>query len=139
MYNFRMPVEEIEVTMVSPVSPEAIMACAVIEWRKANRDLLIEDVSELFGKIRERGLPVERVALRRIPGGLYSEDVEAFVGRLLAAGYASARSPIIVHDRGLEICKEIVKEELESSPETFPEVARSLGFDIAWANAPTLQ
>ena len=121
--------------MGTPVSPEAIMACAVLRATTAKQDLLIEHISDLFVQIREKGLEVEKVALRRIPGGVYSEDVEAFVGRLLAAGYAVARSPIDVRDRGLRICKEIIKEELESSPENFPKVAKALGFDISWATA----
>jgi hypothetical protein len=58
--------------MEQPVSPEAVIALTLL-----NRDkpLEIKDISAKFLEIREKNLPVGKVALRRIPGGVYSEDV----------------------------------------------------------------
>jgi len=113
--------------MAEEISPEAIMAFAVLQ---SKRSLQIEDVSRLFFEIRQKGLEeVEKVALRRVPGGFYSDDVEAFFGRLLAAGFATARSPITVLENGKALCKAILEKERELHPAALEKVALTLGFD----------
>src|SRR5437867_4108033 len=104
--------------MTGPISPEAIMAWAIIAARRAQKPILIETVSTLFAKLRQERIDdVGRVALRRLPHGLYSEDVEAFFGRLLAGGFAKARSPLDVTEQGLELCRELLDEESQFHPE----------------------
>ena len=65
----------------------------------------------------------------KVPGGVYSEDAEAFVGRFLAAGYAQARSPIKFSERGLEICQEIVRKEREGNLDNLRAAFSALGFE----------
>jgi hypothetical protein len=121
-------------SMANEISPEAIMAFALLKARRSGDPVQIEGLSKLFFEIRQRGLEeVERVALRRVPGGFYSEDVEAFLGRLLAAGYARARSPVTVDDNGENLCKEILRSEMESHPDALRRVADALGFEMSLA------
>src|ERR1022692_3848067 len=116
--------------MTATLPPEVVMACAIKSLRHADRDILIENVSGLFAKLREEKIEeVGRVALRRTPRGLYSEDVEAFFGRLLASGFAEARSPLKVNEEGIQLCQELIDEESQSHPEAFDRVAHVLGFD----------
>lgn len=96
----------------SSVSPQVIMAEAVLDATKKGRTLEVEEMSKLFLDLKKKGIALGEIALRKVPGGVYSEDAEAFVGRFLAAGYAEARSPIKFLDRGLEICREIVQKEI---------------------------
>jgi hypothetical protein len=124
--------------MQEPVAPETIMALALLKARNSGTPIRIEDVSSLFGEARKRGLEMEKVALRRVPGGLYSEDVEAFAGRLFAAGYARARSPITLEPKGVRICEEIVGEELKHNPDTLRAVANALDLEGILATLPTL-
>jgi hypothetical protein len=72
---------------------------------------LVRDVSEIFFRLKQRGFRFRDIALRKIPGGFYSEDVEGFVGQLLSMGYASERSPIKLTDKGKTFCGRIVQEE----------------------------
>jgi hypothetical protein len=117
------------------ISPEAIMAIAVIEADRSKKEIRIEDVSRLFFEISQRGLnEVERVALRKVPeGSYYSDDVDAFFGRLLAAGYATQRSPVRVAQAGVDLCKEILNKEMESHSSSLGRVAKSLGLESVLA------
>src|SRR5260370_6181367 len=118
--------------MTGAISPEAVMGWAIIAARRNQKPILIEDVSGLFAKLRQQNIEeVGRVALRRLPHGLYSEDVEAFFGRLLAGGFAKARSPLDVNDKGVQLCQELIEEESQSHPEALKKVAQVLGFDLS--------
>lgn len=114
---------------VSSVSPQAIMAAAVLDSKKKGHPLEVEEMSKLFLDLKKKGIALGEIALRKVPGGVYSEDAEAFVGRFLAAGYAQARSPIDFSDRGLEICQEIVQKELEGNLENLRAAFSALGFE----------
>jgi len=108
------------------------MAYAILTTIKAGRPVLIEDVSSLFAKLRQENIAaVGNVALRRTPRGLYSEDVEAFFGRLLAGGFATARGPLHPNENDMTLCTEIVNEESQSHPEALLQVAQVLGFDLS--------
>jgi hypothetical protein len=123
--------------MTDQLSPETVMACAILSARSANEPVLIEKISGLFAKLRQEKIEdVGRVALRRVPHGLYSEDVEAFFGRLLAGGFAQARSPLEVNDKGIELCQELIDEESESHAKQLEKVAMVLGFDLSKLKNP---
>jgi hypothetical protein len=116
------------------------MACAILAASRANQPVLIENVSCLFARLRQENIQeVGRVALRRVPHGLYSEDVEAFFGRLLAGGFAKADSPLVINEEGIRLCEELIEEEHESHPEALEKVALVLGFDLSLVKNPTLQ
>ena len=116
------------------------MACAIITARHTNEPVLIEKVSGLFAKLRQANIDdVGKVALRRLPHGLYSEDVEAFFGRLLAAGFARAFSPLEVNDEGVQLCHDLIAEENQAHPEALSKVAQVLGFDLSVINTPILK
>lgn len=113
------------------------MACAILTKKRTNEPVRIEDISGLFAQLREANIEdVGKVALRRRPHGLYSEDVEAFFGRLLAAGFAQAFSPLVVSEEGLQLCQELVIEEDEKHPEALNKVAELLGFDLSMIKGP---
>lgn len=118
----------------SPVSPQVIMAEAVLDATKKGTMLEVEGMSKLFLDLKKMGIALGEIALRKVPGGVYSEDAEAFVGRFLAAGYAVARSPIKFNPRGLEICREIVQKEIKENPENVRAAFCALGFE-----APSLE
>lgn len=126
--------------MTDILSPETVMAYAILAKNRTDEPVRIEDVSSLFAKLREANVEeVGRVALKRRPHGLYSEDVEAFFGRLLAAGFAQAFSPLQVTDKGLQLCQELVMEENQAHPAALKKVAQVLGFDLSLINGPTLK
>ena len=110
--------------------PETIMAMAVLNANAAGQGLEIEDISGLFVELQESDAKVREVALRSVPRGLYSEDVESFVGRFLAAGYAKARSPIKFEESGLRVCRDMVRKALQRNPGEVAKVAAALRYDI---------
>ncbi len=131
------PERKVTTAMTEQLSPEAVMACAILSARGENEPILIEKVSGMFAKLRQERIDfVGRVALRRVPHGLYSEDVEAFFGRLLAGGFAQARSPLVVNEKGVELCRELIDEESESHGEQLRRVATVLGFDLSKLRTP---
>jgi hypothetical protein len=113
----------------SSVSPQAIMAAAVLNAKKRDIQLYVEEISKLFLDLEQKGIGLGQIALRKVPGGVYSEDAEAFVGRFLAAGYATARSPIDFSEKGLSICESIVKKESDRNRENLRTALSALGFD----------
>lgn len=125
--------------MTAIFSPETVMASAIIiSERHTHEPIQIEGVAGLFAKLRaEKVEEVGQVALRKVPHGLYSEDIEAFFGRLLASGFAEAFSPLKVNEQGLRLCQELVDEEGQAHPDAFAKVAAVLGFDLAVLNNPT--
>jgi hypothetical protein len=126
--------------MGAELSPETVMAYAIVDARRGNKPILIESVSGLFAKLRQADTgDVARVALRRLPHGLYSEDVEAFFGRLLAGGFAQAFSPLEVNEEGVKLCQELIDEESRAHPEALKRVAQVLGFDLSLIKNPTPQ
>jgi len=112
------------------VSPQAIMAAAVLDAKTKGASLEIEGVSKLFLELEKSGIDLGQIALRKVPGGVYSDDAEAFVGRFLAAGYATARSPISFGEKGIEICKSIVKKECEGNSDNLRRALSALGLTM---------
>jgi len=110
--------------------PETIMAMAVLEASAAGKGIRIEDISKLFVDLEPTDVRVRDVALRSVPGGFYSEDVESFVGRFLAAGYAKARSPIKFYESGLKVCRDMVRKALRENGDEVKKVAGALRFDL---------
>jgi len=111
------------------VSPEAIMAIAVLG--SGTHKLEIEQSARRFVRLKEKGVPIPPIRLRRIPGGYYSEDIEAFVGRQAAIGNADAQNPVEFYESGIEACRRILTNELARHPHEMKEVAQALGFDMS--------
>ena len=124
--------------MPATLSPETVMALAIVDAEKTNTPVLIERVSELFAKLRQEKVEeVRRVALTQLPHGVYSEDVEAFFGRLLAGGFAQAYSPLKVNAEGRKLCEDLLKEKSQTHPQELRRVALVLGFDLSSIKSPT--
>lgn len=110
--------------------PETVMAMAVLDANAGGKGLRIEDVSKFFADLEAANVRIHDVALRSVPDGYYSEDVESFVGRFLAAGYAEARSPIRFYDSGLRVCRDMVRKALGEKGAEVKKVADVLKFDL---------
>jgi len=76
----------------------------------------IERISSLLFGLKKAGIELGEIALRRIPGGFYSEDVETFIGHYLAAGYATQLSPLNLTDKGKEVLADTIAEERKENP-----------------------
>jgi hypothetical protein len=88
-----------------------VLLAAVIMAASSKHASSIEDISSLLFQLKERGIDLGEIALRRVPGGFYSEDVETLLGHYLAAGYAKQLSPVTLTDQGKQVLSEIISEE----------------------------
>ncbi len=119
---------------VETLSQEALIAIAILSAiEHPPRDpmpLSIEDISELLFKLRGKGIELGDLALRRVPEGYYSEDVEILVGHYLAAGYASKQSPVTITEAGINRLRDIIADERRSRPEAVDSATRILGLSL---------
>src|SRR5712692_608350 len=99
---------------VTNIRHEALLAAvimAALSKQSSERLPDIEYISSLLFQLKNKGIDLGEIALRRVPGGFYSEDVETFIGHYLAAGYATQLSPLNLTDRGKEVLAETIAEE----------------------------
>lgn len=99
-----------EETGMTTIRQDVLLAAAVIA-ASSKHSPSIEEISSLLFQLKERGIDLGEIALRRVPGGFYSEDVEALLGHYLAAGYATQLSPVTLTSQGKEVLSGIISEE----------------------------
>ncbi|HXX18666.1 MAG TPA: hypothetical protein VEJ46_04635 [Candidatus Acidoferrum sp.] len=111
---------------------EGLMALAILATinSQAQQPATIETVSERLFRLREGGVEIGEIALRRIPGGYYSEDLENLVGRYIASGYAEQRSPIKFNEAGIRLLEDVVSEQASESPDFAARAAKILGLKL---------
>ena len=117
--------------MVGIPSLEAVSAAAILRADLQKHFLTICDISQLFLDLEEVGIDVGGVALRRVPGGVYSEDVEIWLAHLCDGdfGHFGPGRIIQLFDKGRRICHEIVAEEYKHKPELLTRVLSILKFN----------
>lgn len=106
---------------------EVIMAAAVITALSTSDQSSVEDISSLLFKLKNAGVELGDIALRRVPGGFYSEDIEALIGHYLAAGYATQFSPVKLTDKGRDLLVEIIGTERKDNPSALLQIEAVLG------------
>lgn len=113
------------------IPPELMLAAAIVStspqddaWEHLPS---IEDISLVLFRLKNSGIPLGDIALRRVPEGFYSEDIEAFIGDYLAAGYATQRSPVKLTERGRQALAEIISEERRENTSAVEKLEAVLG------------
>ena len=122
-------------TTVVGLSPRASMALAILAALKQAgpaqhpAEIEIEDISGLLFKLHQHSIDIGDVALRRVPGGFYSEDVENFIGHYVASGRAEQMSPVHFTHEGLDFLQKIVDNERNSNPHAIEIATRVLAMN----------
>ncbi len=109
------------------IKQEVIMAAALLTALSASPESSVEDVSSLLFKLKKAGVQLGDIGLRRVPGGFYSEDIEALIGHYLAAGYASQTSPVKLTAKGRQLLSEIIGSERNDNPQAVEQIEAVLG------------
>ncbi|MEX1063879.1 MAG: hypothetical protein WD898_00935 [Candidatus Paceibacterota bacterium] len=107
----RSPEEKVSESRLGAV---VVMATSLYLAEVFSRRLSVEDLSAILHGLEEEGLDVEPVAMRRVPGGVYSENVAHWIGMLEAFGCGRADSctkPIELNSSGWQIVHEIISKE----------------------------
>ena len=113
------------------INGQAAIALALLSaWEGERNDKrggpTVEDVSERICTLLDGRIDMRDLGLRRIPGGVYSEEVETFVGHLLAEGLATHRSPIRLTSQGEKLLCTIIRLDSKEHPEAIRRAAEVL-------------
>jgi hypothetical protein len=115
---------------VTTIRHEALLAAvimAALSKQSSERLPDIEYISSLLFQLKNKGIDLGEIALRRVPGGFYSEDVETFIGHYLAAGYATQFSPVNLTDKGRQLLAETIAEERKDNLSAVQRIEAVLG------------
>ena len=123
------------------VSPEAVMATVLLKAHLERKPVDIEGISGLFffnsavkNLTASSDIALRRVSSGGMPGrGVYSEDVNQFVGRFCAIGYAreSGNGCAELLPDGLRLCFLILVDEAKANPTGLDALAAVLDFKIS--------
>jgi hypothetical protein len=109
---------------------EVLLAAAVLAAHRQSKERQpprIEDISKLLFELRQSGISLGEISLKRIPGGFYSEDVEILIGHYLDAKFATKRSPVQLSEQGRQLLDTIIQEERKENPDGLKQVEKVLG------------
>src|SRR6266704_5879801 len=101
-FPLRKEISTMEKTGTTTIRQDVLLTAAIMAASLKHASS-IEDISSLLIQLKKSGIDLGEIALRRVPGGFYSEDVETLLGHYLAAGYALQFSPVTLTDKGKEL------------------------------------
>jgi len=91
----------------------------------------ISDLSQKLTELKERGIDIGFIALRRAPDGVYSEDIDQYISYLLTFDYVRERSPTVtLSEKGRNLCAKVVKNAYQRNPDAVGKMAEILNLDI---------
>jgi hypothetical protein len=116
------------------INGQAAMALALLSaWEEKRGEEAggptLQEVSRRVASLLDQHIDVHDLGLRKVPGGVYSQEVETFVGHLLAEGLATHRSPLRLTPEGEKLLRMIVRVESEAHADTVRLAARLLAVD----------
>jgi hypothetical protein len=109
------------------IKQDAILASAILETFRRQKEAEIEDISRLLYVLRSSHIDIGEIDLRRIPGGFYSEDLEILISHSLDSGFVDQKSPLRLNTEGIKFLEEIVEEERKNNAEGLKRVEQILG------------
>ena len=91
---------------------EKVIARAIIEMAKEELKAgSISDISDRIHDYKQRGQDVFGITLQKTPLGFHSQEVAAFVGRIVAAGLGTQTNPVILTKEGIEWLKTFIGQD----------------------------
>jgi hypothetical protein len=126
LFSYQKEIPAMEETGTTITRHDVLLAAAIMA-ASPNQDSSIEDISSFLFKLKNRGIDLGDIALRRVPGGFYSEDIEALLGHYLAAGYATHLSPVRLTDEGKQVLSDIISNERRENRSAIEQIEAVLG------------
>lgn len=111
----------------SAVKQDTLLAMAILAAFRQQNEAEIEQISQNLYTLRNCGVDIGAIDLRRVPGGFYSEDLEILIGHYLDSNFAEQRNPVILKPQGFELLHQIVEEERKENPEGLEQIEKVLG------------
>jgi hypothetical protein len=116
-----------EKTNTSTTIRQDVLLAAAILAAAPKKDADIEYISSLLYRLKESDIDLGEIALRRVPGGFYSEDVESLLGHYLAADYATQFSPVTLTEQGKRVLSDIIADERRENHKAVEQIEAVLG------------
>ena len=119
-------------TRTSIFSASVVTFILLIKALRKNLGLSVEDVSKRHFDLGNScpKWKIERVAMRRTPSGVHSDDVDSHFG-WICQGYATESDlKIKLNKEGIRLALDAIREEFQKNPRTFSIVAAFLGFGV---------
>jgi hypothetical protein len=111
----------------STVKQDTLLAVAILAAFRGQNEAEIEEISQKLYTLRNSGVDIGGIDLRRVPGGFYSEDLEILIGHYLDSDFAEQRNPVKLKPQGFKLLHEIVEEERKENPEGLKQIEKVLG------------
>ena len=108
------------------IVPNATMAALLLGGANGKLDGRIEELSMIIAKMKKDGKD-PGILVRKAAGSYYSEELDRFVGILLATGAATVRSPIQLTEDGSNFLLEIIKRGMHEDPRKMESIITYLG------------
>jgi len=115
-----------ERTGTTTIRQDVLLAAAIMAASSEHASS-IEDISFRLFQLKKKGIDLGEIALRRVPGGFYSEDVETLLGHYLAAGYAKQLSPVELTAQGKQALSQIISDERSENLSAIEQIEAVLG------------
>lgn len=115
------------------ILPAAVLA-AIVEGVSglSDEERKIESLCNKIIEVKNEGLDIGRIAIRRIANGYYSEEMDRFLSFLVTFGYAEDSSPVELNNSGHEYCKRIIRSEHEKNPDGVEKLVQILSLNISF-------
>jgi hypothetical protein len=114
-------------TKTTHIGQDVIMAATLMVAFSTSGQGSVEDISSLLFKLKNAGVELGDISLRKVPGGFYSEDIAVLIRRYLAAGYAEQMSLIRLTGKGRQLLAEIIGDAREENPSALQQIEAVLG------------
>ncbi len=126
-----MTTQSVASSSLGPINSQAAIALALLSaWEEKRNDKeggpTFEEVNKRILMLLEGNIVIHDLGLRRVPGGFYSEEVETFVGHLLAEGLATHRSPVRLTADAEKLLCTIIRLDSKEHPRAIQRAAHLL-------------
>ena len=125
-FPYRKEISTMERTGTTTIRQDVLLAAAIMAASSEHASS-IEDISFRLFQLKKKGIDLGEIALRRVPGGFYSEDVETLLGHYLAAGYAKQLSPVELTAQGKQALSQIISDERSENLSAIEQIEAVLG------------
>jgi len=106
--------------------PEELIAAILLSTSGS-----VSDLSRKLIELKNHGINIGYIAIRRVPEGFYSEDIDQHISYLLTYDYVRERSPTVtLSEKGRNLCEEVVKSAYKRNPDVVGRMAEVLKIDL---------
>jgi len=113
------------------LKPQELMAMVLL----AERTMDVPGLSQRIAEALNRGIKVEPILIKRVPGGYWSEDAALFIrllfGTRLTDKKRSSLVKITLSEEGVEFCRQLVLEAYQRDPKMVEKAAKELGLVLS--------